>query len=56
LIIGISVDKPGLSVDKLVIDVLRFNSSDVDQKHVLIHPRFMSPGRADVAVLSANLV
>jgi len=26
----------------------RFNSFEVDQKIVLIHPRFMSPGRAEI--------
>jgi len=27
----------------LKADLLRFNSFEVDQKSVLIHPRFMSP-------------
>jgi len=31
-------------------DLLRFNSFEVDQISVLIHPRFMSPGKADIFV------
>jgi len=34
----------------LKADVLRFNSFQLDQKSVLIHPRFMSPGRVDIFV------
>jgi len=34
----------------LKADLLRFNSFEVDQKSVLIHPRFLSSGRADIFV------
>jgi len=37
--------------DILKADLLTLNSFEVDQKSVLIHPRFMSPERADIFVL-----